>query len=195
MEMLKAVTVFIISLVIFAFALKTNPEKSLSELIAGKQELSILNEALNTAGLVDTLEEEGPYTVFAPTNEGFKSLPEGRLDELLQPENETELKSMLKYHVVAGDIKIADLQGEQLFETLEGNKIKVTNGGESEEKEKDMDREQNQENENGDAEPWGSKARVNNASLAEADIEAKNGILHIINAVALPSDIEVMGNN
>lgn len=193
MKMLKVVMVCVISLVIFVLALKTNPEKTLSELIAEKQELSILNEALNTAGLIDTLEEEGPYTVFAPTNEGFKSLPEGRLDELLQSENETELKNMLKYHIVAGDIKIADLQDEQLFETLEGNKIKVFNLGEAEGKEKDIDREQ--ENGNGDAEPWGSKARVNKASLAEADIEAKNGILHVIDAVALPSDIEVMGNN
>lgn len=120
MKPLRIVAVCVFPLAIFAFAQRINPEKSILALIAEKQELSILNEALNSAGLVDTLKEEGPYTVFAPTNDGFNSLPEGRLDKLLDADNKMELRNMLRYHMVAGKIKLADLQGAQLFETLGG---------------------------------------------------------------------------
>ncbi len=193
MKELKTVVVVVFSLMIFAFAENIHPEKTISGLIAEKQDLSLLNEALNTAELVDMLKEEGPYTVFAPTNEGFKSLPDGRLDEVLNSEDKTELQDMLKYHIVADEIRLADLEGEQLFETLEGSQIKIINGGITTEQVDREDADRQEEEEEGGTESSGSKARVNNAHMVEVDIKAENGILHIIDAVVLPSDIDVMG--
>lgn len=183
-----------VSLVIFAFTAKVG-EKTVSELVAEKSELSTLNTALEAAELVETLKGEGPFTVFAPTNEGFNNLPEGRLDELLKPENKAELQQVLKYHVVAGEIRIADIQGEQQFETLEGNPIRISATSSMEGQE--MEQEQQMEEEAGygqEAEASGpSDVKVNNANVIESDITASNGIIHIIDGVAMPSDIEVMG--
>lgn len=198
-----------VSLVIFAFTAKVNfGEKTISETVAEKQELSTLLTALEAAELVETLKGEGPYTVFAPTNEGFNNLPEGKLDELLKPENKASLQKVLKYHVVSGEIRIADIQGEQFFETLDGNRIRVTAGTSMEDEgwqdegwQEEEQQEEGQEQEGMDREgDYGqedkskrSDIKVNNANLVESDIMATNGIIHIIDGVAMPSDIDVMG--
>jgi len=97
MKTLKIMSVLVISLMVLAFTSKTNPDKTISEMVAEKQNLSTLLTALQTAELVETLKGEGPYTVFAPTNDAFANLPEGKLENLLKPENKAELAKILKY--------------------------------------------------------------------------------------------------
>lgn len=196
MKILKTITVVVVSLMIFAFTAKVG-EKTISEKVAEKSELSTLLTALEAAELVETLNGEGPYTVFAPTNEGFNNLPEGKLDELLKPENKAELQKVLKYHVVDGEVRLDDIQGEQMFETLSGDQIRITASSDMpREQEMQEEAEERVEDETGyeaEGKSWGGKAKVNNANIVESNIMATNGIIHIIDGVAMASDIETMG--
>jgi len=180
MKVLKTITLLVISLVVLAFTAKIGPEKTVSEKVAEKGNLSTLLAALEAAELVETLKGEGPFTVFAPTNDAFNKLPEGKLDDLLKPENKEELAKILKYHVVSGKIYASDLSGEKMVETLEGTQIKVRASSAMEEG-------------MGEEGEYMDKVRVNNATVVEPDITASNGIIHIIDGVVMPSDIEVMG--
>jgi uncharacterized surface protein with fasciclin (FAS1) repeats len=180
MKILKTTSILLVSLVILAFTSNLNPEKTISEMVSEKQDLSTLLTALEAAGLVETLKGEGPFTVFAPTNEAFNNLPEGKLDDLLKPENKEKLAGILKYHVISGKVYASDLSEEQMVATIEGNEVRIQaissmdemSGGESEY----------------------TKVKINNAKVIESDIEASNGVIHIINGVVMPSDIEVMGS-
>jgi len=116
--------------------------------------------AVKAAGLVDTLKGEGPYTVFAPTDEAFAKLPAGTLDSLLDPANRDQLVAVLTYHVVPGRIMSADIAGKMAdVETVQGQTISVdaTDG-----------------------------VRVNGANVVGADIDASNGVIHVIDTVMLP---------
>ncbi len=119
-----------------------------------------LAAALNAAGLVDTLKGEGPFTVFAPTEEAFKALPEGTLASLLKPENKQKLTDILLYHVVSGSVLAADVVKLEKADTVLGKPvtIKVQDG----------------------------KVFVNDAQVVVTDIKTTNGIIHVINAVLLP---------
>ena len=117
---------------------------------------STLVAAVDAAGLIDTLQSPGPFTVFAPTDEAFARLPAGTIDTLLQ--NIPQLTRILKYHVVAGRLKQADLVGMNSVTSLEGTSIPI---GGSEEFE------------------------VKNASVLSADIEATNGVIHVVDRVLL----------
>jgi uncharacterized surface protein with fasciclin (FAS1) repeats len=114
--------------------------------------------ALTEAGLVDALEGKGPFTVFAPTDEAFKKLPEGTLDNLLKDKD--ALKNVLLYHVVSGDITSKQITKLNEAKTLNGSdvKIKVDDG----------------------------KVMVNNSQVVGADVMASNGIIHVIDTVLLP---------
>jgi len=124
-------------------------------------ELSTLVEAVTAAGLVATLEEPGPYTVFAPTNAAFEALG-GTLDTLLKPANKAELSEILTYHVVPGELSSAELSDGQKLETVQGGslEVKISNG----------------------------EVTVNGAKVATADVEASNGIVHVIDEVLLPPE-------
>ncbi len=113
--------------------------------------------AVEAAGLVDTLKGEGPFTVFAPTDEAFAALPEGTVEGLLaDPE---ALAKVLTYHVVAGKVMSTDLSNEMMAPTVNGADITImTEGG----------------------------VMVNDANVVTADIEATNGVIHVIDAVILP---------
>ena len=126
---------------------------------AGK--FNTLAAALEAAGLVETLKEEGPFTVFAPTDDAFAALPEGTLQELLLPENKDQLIKILTYHVVAGKVMSGDLESGKV-KTVEGSevKVKVSKTG----------------------------VNVNNATVVKADVPASNGIIHVIDTVILPSN-------
>ena len=126
---------------------------------AGK--FNTLAAALEAAGLVETLQEEGPFTVFAPTDDAFAALPEGTLQELLLPENKDQLIKILTYHVVAGKVMSGDLESGKV-KTVEGSevKVKVSKTG----------------------------VNVNNATVVKADVPASNGIIHVIDTVILPSN-------
>jgi len=119
-----------------------------------------LAAALGAAGLVDTLKGEGPFTVFAPTDEAFAALPAGTVENLLKPENKDQLIAVLTYHVVAGAVMSGDLAGQKLMvDTLQGSTVHIdaTNG-----------------------------VKVDGANVIQADVIASNGVIHVIDAVILP---------
>ncbi|HAR56758.1 MAG TPA: Nex18 symbiotically induced protein [Idiomarina baltica] len=127
--------------------------------IASKDpQFSTLVTAIKEAGLVGTLKGDGPFTVFAPTNDAFAELPDGALDELLKDKD--KLRAVLTYHVVPGNIMSTDIKGKTTdVETVEGSTIAVdaTNG-----------------------------VMINDAMVIKADIKAKNGVIHVIDAVLMP---------
>jgi len=115
--------------------------------------------AVGAAGLVDTLKSEGPFTVFAPTDEAFAALPEGTVESLLLPENKDQLVSILTYHVVAGKVMSTDLTDGMEAETVQGSNVTImTEGG----------------------------VTVGGANVTTADIETSNGVIHVIDAVIMP---------
>jgi uncharacterized surface protein with fasciclin (FAS1) repeats len=126
--------------------------------VAGK--FNTLVAAVKAAGLVDTLKGPGPFTVFAPTDEAFAKLPAGTLETLLQPENKAKLRSILLYHVVPGRVMAGDVIKLDAAKTAEGQDliIKVSTRG----------------------------VMVNNAHVTKTDIEASNGVIHVIDTVLLP---------
>ena len=116
--------------------------------------------AVKAAGLVDTLKGEGPFTVFAPTDEAFAKLPVGTVENLLKPENKKQLVAILTYHVVSGKVMSKDIVGKKtMAKSVEGGEISVdaTDG-----------------------------VMVYNAKVVKADIEASNGVIHVIDAVIMP---------
>ena len=121
-----------------------------------------LAAALEAAGLVETLKGEGPFTVFAPTDEAFAALPEGTVDSLLQPENREMLVSVLTYHVVPGSVMAADVQGLDEAETVNGAMI--------------------------DIEASSDSVMINDATVTTADIEASNGVIHVIDKLIRPPE-------
>jgi uncharacterized surface protein with fasciclin (FAS1) repeats len=123
---------------------------------------STLVDALTAADLVTTLSGEGPFTVFAPTDEAFAALPAGLLDALLLPENKATLVKILTYHVVSGKVLAADVTDGDV-PTVEGQNVKLsTMGG----------------------------VTVNGAAVVTADVLASNGVIHAIDAVILPPDVD-----
>ena len=119
-----------------------------------------LTAALGAAGLVEILKSEGPFTVFAPTDEAFAMLPAGTVESLLMPENKQKLIDILTYHVVAGNVKAVDVIKLSSAETVNGQTvtIKLQDG----------------------------KVYINNAAVVKADIESSNGTIHVIDAVLMP---------
>lgn len=115
--------------------------------------------AVEAAGLVDTLKSEGPFTVFAPTDEAFAALPDGTVEELLKPENKDKLAAILTYHVVPGKVMSGDLSNDMKAATVEGQEVTImTEGG----------------------------VKVNDSNVVSADVEASNGVIHVIDAVLMP---------
>ena len=119
-----------------------------------------LAAALGAAGLVDTLKGDGPFTVFAPTDEAFAKLPEGTVESLLKPENRDQLIAILTYHVVAGEAKAADVVKLSSATTVNGQDVTIEVG------------------DNG--------VRIDNANVIATDIDASNGVIHVIDSVILP---------
>jgi uncharacterized surface protein with fasciclin (FAS1) repeats len=115
--------------------------------------------AVQAAGLVDTLKGDGPFTVFAPTDEAFAALPEGTVESLLLPENKDQLVAILTYHVVPGKVMSTDLSDDMEAATVQGSSVTI-----------DLD--------NG--------VMVENATVTTADIETSNGVIHVIDTVILP---------
>ncbi|MFN3349258.1 fasciclin domain-containing protein [Pseudorhodoplanes sp.] len=124
-------------------------------------QFNTLATALKAAGLVDTLKGPGPFTVFAPTDEAFKKLPAGTVENLLKPENKAQLVGILTYHVVPGKVMSSALAGKTTeAKTVQGQPVKVdaTKGD----------------------------VMVNNAKVVKADIATDNGVIHVIDTVILP---------
>ena len=133
------------------------------DVASGAGNFSTLVAAVAAADLVETLSGEGPFTVFAPTDEAFAALPAGVLDGLLLPENKALLAQILTYHVVSGKVMAADVTDSDVA-TVEGSTIKLgTMGG----------------------------VTVNGANVISADVAASNGVIHAIDAVILPPGVDV----
>lgn len=135
-------------------------KKDIVDTAAGAGTFNTLVAAVQAADLVDTLKGEGPFTVFAPSDEAFAALPEGTVDDLLKPENKEQLIAILTYHVVPGKVMAADVSGaETTASSVQGGDLMIdgTDG-----------------------------VTVNGATVTQADIEATNGVIHLIDTVILP---------
>ncbi|MDX1710005.1 MAG: fasciclin domain-containing protein [Rhodovibrionaceae bacterium] len=131
------------------------------DIAASNDDFSTLVTAVKAAGLVETLKGEGPFTVFAPTNEAFAKLPEGTVENLLKPENKDQLVAVLTYHVVPGEVMKKGNTGSRMeATTVQGSPVVV------------------------DLSYAGPK--VNEADIVTADIKADNGVIHVIDEVILP---------
>jgi uncharacterized surface protein with fasciclin (FAS1) repeats len=148
-------------------ATETVPEETtvgtIVDVASADATLSTLVAALTAAELVETLGGEGPFTVFAPTDEAFAALPAGVVDALLLPENKAVLIQILTYHVVPGKVMAADVTDGDVA-TVEGQTVKLsTMGG----------------------------VTVNGATVVTPDVAASNGVIHAIDAVILPPGVDV----
>jgi uncharacterized surface protein with fasciclin (FAS1) repeats len=148
------------------------PSKNIVENASKSKAHTTLVAAVKAAGLVETLSGQGPFTVFAPTNKAFETLPEGTVETLLKPENKAALKGILTYHVVAGKVSASDVlalieknNGRAAVTTVAGGTLTFYT----------EDGDVYIEDENG-----------NNAIVTIADVNQSNGVIHVIDAVLLP---------
>ena len=125
--------------------------------------LSTLVAAVKAADLVETLQGDGPFTVFAPTNAAFEKLPDGTVETLLKPENKDMLTRILTYHVVPGKVMSTDLQDGMEAETVEGSNLMIN---------------------------LGDNVMINKSTVIKADIEASNGVIHLVDSVIMPPEKE-----
>ncbi|MGR3363518.1 MAG: fasciclin domain-containing protein [Maritimibacter harenae] len=141
---------------------------TIAEIAAGNEDFSTLVTALDAAGLVETVSGEGPFTVFAPTNDAFAALPEGTVESLLEPDMKDDLTNILLYHVVPGAVMSGDLlMGTTAVETAAGPTLCVMAGDDGVSL---MD------------------GAGNTAMVVTADIEADNGVIHVIDTVVMPGE-------
>ena len=148
------------------------PTKNIVENAMNSKDHTTLVAAVKAAGLVETLQSAGPFTVFAPTNEAFNKLPEGTVNTLLMPENKGTLTSVLTYHVVPGKISSKDLammitknNGSYMAKTVQGEDLTFTMAGNN---------------------IYVSDMKGNKAKVTIADVNQSNGVIHVIDTVLMP---------
>ncbi len=158
---MKMLQNFLIALVlVLPLSAAKASEKDIVDTAVGAGTFGTLVAAVQAAGLVDTLKGEGPFTVFAPTDEAFAKLPAGTVENLLKPENKDQLVAVLTYHVLPGKVMSADIAGKKTkVASVQGSEISVdaTDG-----------------------------VKVDEANVVAADVQASNGVIHVIDAVILP---------
>jgi uncharacterized surface protein with fasciclin (FAS1) repeats len=133
--------------------------KDLVAVAAGADNFKTLVAAVKAAGLVETLQGQGPFTIFAPTDAAFAKLPAGTLEDLLKPENKAKLVAILTYHVVPGKVLAADVKTMEA-KTAQGQSVKLVVSAEG--------------------------VTVDNANVIKTDLLANNGVIHVIDTVILP---------
>ena len=147
-----------------AFALPAASNASSADIVdtaVSAGSFNTLVAAVQAAGLVDTLKGDGPFTVFAPTDEAFAALPAGTVEDLLKPENRDQLVAVLTYHVVPGKVMSSDLAGQKVTAgTVNGDTVVINAFGD---------------------------VLVDDAKVVQADIETSNGVIHVIDEVILPN--------
>ena len=161
MSHIRRFTIALFTLLPLAFASVAVKAQDIVDTAVAAGQFTTLVAAVQAAGLVETLKGEGPYTVFAPTDEAFAALPEGTVENLLKPENKDQLVAVLTYHVVPGKIMASDVAGKVMeVASVQGSELSVdaTNG-----------------------------VTVDNANVVAADIETSNGVIHVIDKVVLPN--------
>ena len=148
------------------------PSKNIVQNAVNSKDHTTLGAAVKAAGLVDTLQSPGPFTVFAPTNEAFAKLPAGTVDTLLKPENKKTLTNVLTYHVVAGRLSAKDLMekiragnGKAMLKTVEGEELTFAEK---------------------DGRLWIWDAKGGSAQITIRNVMQSNGVIHVIDTVLLP---------
>lgn len=158
------VLVMIISLTFAMFSSmpvhSAHHEKDIVDTAVKAGSFNTLVAAVQAADLVDTLKGEGPFTVFAPTDEAFAKLPEGTVDDLLKPENKEKLQTILLYHVVPGKVMASDVVKVTSAKTANDMSLSVMVDG--------------------------NTVKINDAQVVQTDIKASNGVIHVIDTVLLP---------
>lgn len=142
--------------------LTTTTGQSIVDLITSDARFSTLATALDSAGLVTTLQGAGPFTVFAPTNDAFDALPQGTLNTLLVPENRDRLRDVLLYHVHEGALQAGAVTTMASVETLQGGTVPVM--------------------------AQNGEVMLGNATVVEPDVQASNGVVHVLDGVLLPAE-------
>ena len=159
---------FTLALIIGTLTLGISPahaqqaSKDIVDTAVAAGSFTTLAKALQAADLVDTLKGAGPFTVFAPTDEAFAKLPAATLNELLKPENKAQLRRILTYHVVAGRVSSSDVVKLRTAKAVSGDAIAITAGE--------------------------GTVTVDGARVVKADVQASNGLIHVIDTVMLPDE-------
>ncbi len=157
----KGIVLLLVALFFTAtFAMAMGNKKDIVDTAMDAGSFETLTAALSAADLVDTLKGEGPFTVFAPTDEAFEKLPPGTLEDLLKPENKSKLQSILTYHVVPGKVMASEVVSMEGAKTVNGEElmIKAADG----------------------------KVMVGDAQITQTDIDCSNGVIHVIDTVVMP---------
>jgi uncharacterized surface protein with fasciclin (FAS1) repeats len=161
MKLMKSIAAGVVAAALSMSAASATSERAdLIQTAVEAGSFKTLVAAVQAAGLVETLQGPGPFTVFAPTDEAFAKLPAGTIETLLRPENKSQLVAILTYHVVPGKVMSKDIVGQKtMAKSVEGSEIAIdATGG----------------------------VRVDNARVVKADIEASNGVIHVIDTVIIP---------
>ena len=161
MKMIRRTLLAAVAVAPIAFGAVAAKAADIVDTAVSAGQFETLVAAVKAAGLVETLKGEGPFTVFAPTDEAFAKLPAGTVESLLKPENKDQLVAVLTYHVVSGKIMSGDIAGKAAdVETVQGSSLAVdaTDG-----------------------------VKVDDAKVISADIETSNGVIHVIDTVVLPN--------
>lgn len=143
-------------------------DKDIVENVSEANNLTTLVTAVQAAGLVDSLKANGPFTLFAPSNDAFSSLPDGTLESLLEPQNVQQLTEILTYHVVSGRYLSSDLSDGMMLTTLNGKQVRVSMSA--------------------------STVMVNDSTVEVANAISSNGVFHVIDAVLIPRDGVMVGD-
>ena len=141
------------------------PSKNIIENAANSKDHTTLVSAVKAAGLVDTLEGKGPFTVFAPTNAAFNKLPAGTVDTLVKPENKAALVKILTYHVVAGRLEASDLTDGKKLKTVEGEELTVKSSG---------------------GKVMIVDAKGDSSTVTIPNVNQSNGVIHVVDTVLMP---------
>ncbi|MDO6834788.1 fasciclin domain-containing protein [Pseudoalteromonas carrageenovora] len=145
-----------------AYADHHGMKKDVVEVAVENGSFTTLVAAVKAAGLVETLQGTGPFTIFAPTDAAFSKLPEGTVEMLLKPENKDKLTAVLTYHVVSAKVMAADVMKVDSAKTLQGQSVMVK------------------------ADSMG--VMINDAKVVKADVKASNGVIHLIDTVLMPKE-------
>ena len=158
----RILTVAILTIFLSASALiaGSQPKMDIVDTAVSAGSFNTLVAAVQAADLADTLKGEGPFTVFAPSDDAFAKLPAGTLEDLLKPENKDKLAAILTYHVVSGKVMAKDVMTMKEAKTVNGESVMIS-----------MD---------------ANTVMVDNAKVVQADIECTNGVIHVIDTVILP---------
>jgi uncharacterized surface protein with fasciclin (FAS1) repeats len=142
------------------------PSKNIVQNAVNSKDHTTLVAAVKAAGLVDTLESKGPFTVFAPTNAAFGKLPAGTVDALVKPENKATLTKILTYHVVAGKLEASDLKDGLKLKTVEGEELSVKHQ---------------------DGKVWIIDAKGGSSMVTISNVNQSNGVIHVVDTVLMPA--------